>query len=194
MRKLWIVLMALAGLLLLPSGGNPQTEEGDTTGIPQMALALVREGDFAVRLAEALGLGVFQYAWVPYRFRHNGYLFTGFFCLNDFDRVVIGKHGRKFVTSRGFYHRAASRNRHDVRPSPLRGSFSRPALPERTLPPPAQPRSRGRGFDRDKSFDRPHGGGSGRGGFFRDSWRGGSGRSDLWKGSGRSGPACRAKC
>jgi hypothetical protein len=384
MSKLWIVVMALAGLLLLPSDGNTQTDQGATTGTPPVAQALVREGDFAVRLVEALGLGsqqdeegaeavlssaqiapgmgwvsdfpvtpevmgdlqrtvaaaadtrrlpmekdealknmraasaelgipvavdtdpadastanigpeqgyggnedsawvdryyedygapvityypppedyYDQYVWVPYPFWYSGYYFTGFYCLHDFNRVVVFRHARKFVTNHRIDRRTGRvflidpadsfRRRHPhawarsagsaaalrgsstgtigarsirrgsgpaetttvsparsgsaggwvqtqapsergrtVRPSPLRGSFSRPALPESS--PVVQPRDGGReNFRRDESFDRSHG--SGHSGFSQQPRGGGSGRGFIFRGSGRSAPACRVNC
>lgn len=64
MRKLCLIILLAAGLLLLPfiAYGSYGTEAADTgTGAadktpPPVAQTLVREGDFAVRLADKLGL------------------------------------------------------------------------------------------------------------------------------------------
>ena len=58
MRRITISFISVfvAGLLLVPSIAWPQAQEG-ASDAPQVAQALVREGDFAIKLVEALKLG-----------------------------------------------------------------------------------------------------------------------------------------
>ena len=55
MKKLFIVIVT-AGLLTLPLSVYAQTDQMPT-GVPPVAQTLIREGDFAVKLAEALKVG-----------------------------------------------------------------------------------------------------------------------------------------
>jgi hypothetical protein len=59
MRKLYIVALAIAGLLLMPLAGYAQSEQKTSTG-PPVAQPLVREGEFAVELVQALKIGTAQ--------------------------------------------------------------------------------------------------------------------------------------
>jgi len=57
-REIWLII---AGILMLSlPGGLAARTEGAQSGPPPIAQALVREGDFAVRLTAALGLGSYQ--------------------------------------------------------------------------------------------------------------------------------------
>src|SRR4030067_1646348 len=55
MRKLFIVIVTVA-LLTLPLGVYAQSDQMPS-GAPPVAQTLIREGDFAVKLAEALKIG-----------------------------------------------------------------------------------------------------------------------------------------
>jgi hypothetical protein len=48
----------------------------------------------------------YLYAWVPYPFWWGGFFFSGYFCLNDFHRVVFVGHHRFVVTNHFFDHRS----------------------------------------------------------------------------------------
>jgi len=54
--KIPFISVFVAGLLLVPSIAWPQAQEG-ASELPQVAQPLVREGDFAIKLVEALNLG-----------------------------------------------------------------------------------------------------------------------------------------
>lgn len=47
----------------------------------------------------------YLYAWVPYPFWWGGFYFPGFFCLNDFHRVVFVGHRRCVVSNHFFDHK-----------------------------------------------------------------------------------------
>jgi len=47
----------------------------------------------------------YMYAWVPYPFWWGGFFFSGFFCLNDFHRVVFVGHRRCVVSNHFFDHK-----------------------------------------------------------------------------------------
>ncbi len=58
--RMWLWIISMAGLLVFPlevgaAEDGPSSQE--TGGPPPVAQALVREGDFAIKLAETLGLG-----------------------------------------------------------------------------------------------------------------------------------------
>lgn len=41
----------------------------------------------------------YLYAWVPYPFWSDGYFFTGYFCLHDFDRIIVIHSARRVCTN-----------------------------------------------------------------------------------------------
>lgn len=47
----------------------------------------------------------YMYAWVPYPFWWSGFWFPGFFCLHDFDRVIIIGHRHHRFTNHHFHPR-----------------------------------------------------------------------------------------
>lgn len=59
MKTLFIVGLAIAGLLLMPLAGYSQSDQ-NTSAAPPVAQPLVREGDFAIDLAKALEIGTPQ--------------------------------------------------------------------------------------------------------------------------------------
>jgi hypothetical protein len=60
MRKIVIVALAVAALVLMPLAGYSQPDQETSAPSPPVAQPLVREGSFAMRLAEAFGLGAVQ--------------------------------------------------------------------------------------------------------------------------------------
>ena len=42
---------------------------------------------------------LYLYAWVPYPFWFSGYFFTGYFCLHDFDRIIVVNHAARLCTN-----------------------------------------------------------------------------------------------
>ncbi len=219
MKRMFVIALAIAGLLLLPAAGYPQaTQETVAAAPPPVAQPLVREGSFAISLAKALDIGTPQneasaesllasvgiaprngwiadypvtpvvlgdlqtavaaasdshrlamgreealkslkavadefglpvvaagpgsssspydsenptvvnnyyyaygppvvtyypppadydylYAWVPYPFWFGGFFFTGFFCLHDFDRIIVVDHAARICTNHVFDRR-----------------------------------------------------------------------------------------
>ena len=59
MKTLFIVGLAIVGLLLMPLAGYGQSDQ-NTSAAPPVAQPLVREGDFAIDLVKALGIGAPQ--------------------------------------------------------------------------------------------------------------------------------------
>jgi hypothetical protein len=57
MRKITMVALAVASLVLMPLAGYPQSDQETSAAGPPVAQPLVREGSFAMSLVEALGLG-----------------------------------------------------------------------------------------------------------------------------------------
>ena len=55
----------------------------------------------------------YLYSWVPYPFWYGGFFFSGFFCLNHFNKIVIVKDRHKVVTNRVFDNRSHSTVRID---------------------------------------------------------------------------------
>jgi hypothetical protein len=41
----------------------------------------------------------YLYAWVPYPFWFEGFFFTGYFCLHDFDRIIFINHANRICTN-----------------------------------------------------------------------------------------------
>jgi hypothetical protein len=218
MKRMLVIALAIAGLLLLPAASYPQTNQETVATAPPVAQPLVREGSFAMSLAKALNIGTPQneadaesllasvgitpkngwiadypvtpfvlgdlqravaaasdshrlvmgkeealktlqavadefglpivaagpgnssspynsenptivdnyyytygppvvtyyppppdydylYAWVPYPFWFGGFFFTGFFCLHDFDRIVVVDHVARVCTNHVFDRR-----------------------------------------------------------------------------------------
>jgi hypothetical protein len=218
MKRIFVIVLAIAGLILLPAAGYPQPDQGNLAAAPPVAPPLVREGTFAMSLVQALGIGQAQneadaenlltsvgiaprngwiadypvtpdvlgdlqtavaaacdshqlamekeealkslqtvadelglpivvsgpgssaipytsenptvvdnyyyaygppvvtyyapppyyqylYAWVPYPFWFGGLFFTGFYCLHDFDRVIVVHHVARFCTNHVFDQR-----------------------------------------------------------------------------------------
>jgi hypothetical protein len=218
MKRMFVIVLAIAGLILLPVAGYPQPNQGNVAAAPPVAQPLVREGTFAMSLVQALGIGRAQneadaenlltsvgivprngwiadypvtpdvlgdlqtavaaacdshqlamgkeealkslqtvadefglpivvsapgssvtpygsesptvvdnyyyaygppvvtyyapppyyqylYAWVPYPFWFGGFFFTGFYCLHDFDRVIMVNHVARFCTNHVFDRR-----------------------------------------------------------------------------------------
>jgi hypothetical protein len=220
MRKMVIIALTVAGLVLIPLAGYPQSDQETSTG-PPVGQPLVREGDFAMKLVNALDIGTAQnetdaesilassgiapkngwiadypitpdvlgdlqnsvaaaadsqrlpmekdkalqilqtvaadfglqvvaynsdsyvqnsvppaayngespdmlntyysdygppvityypppldyyylYAWVPYPFWFGGFFFTGYFCLHDFDRIIVVNHANRICTNHVF--------------------------------------------------------------------------------------------
>ncbi len=60
MRRFLKIVLLIAGLLLIPLSTSARSEDGTTIPPPPVGQPLVREGDFAVQLAEALYLGTPQ--------------------------------------------------------------------------------------------------------------------------------------
>jgi hypothetical protein len=50
----------------------------------------------------------YLYAWVPYPFWFGGFFFTGYFCLNDFDRVIVVNHVARVCTNHVFDRRTGA--------------------------------------------------------------------------------------
>lgn len=44
----------------------------------------------------------YLYAWVPYPFWFGGFFFTGYFCLHDFDRIIVVNHANRICTNHVF--------------------------------------------------------------------------------------------
>jgi hypothetical protein len=218
MKRMLVVILAIAGLLLLPAAGYPQANGETVATAPPVAQPLVREGSFAMELVKALNMGTAQneadaesllasagiapkngwiadypvtpvvlgdlqktvaaaadshrlamgkdealrslqavadefglpvvvagpgssttpyeqqnpevinnyyytygppvvtyyppppdydylYAWVPYPFWFGGFFFTGFFCLQDFDRIIVVDHVARICTNHVFDRR-----------------------------------------------------------------------------------------
>jgi hypothetical protein len=218
MKRIFVIVLAITGLILLPVAGYPQPNQGNVAAAPPVAQPLVREGTFAMSLVQALGIGQAQneadaenlltsvgiaprngwiadypvtpdvlgdlqtavaaacdshqlamekeegltrlqavadefglpivvsapgssvtpyssesptvvdnyyyaygppvvtyyapppyyqylYAWVPYPFWFGGFFFTGFYCLHDFDRVIVVHHVARFCTNHVFDRR-----------------------------------------------------------------------------------------
>ena len=59
MKTLFIVGLAIAGLLLMPLAGLSQSDQS-TSAVPPVAQPLVREGDFAIGLVKVLEIGIPQ--------------------------------------------------------------------------------------------------------------------------------------
>jgi hypothetical protein len=218
MKRMLVITLAIAALLLLPAAGHPQADPETAAAAPPVAQPLVREGSFAMSLAKALNIGTPQneadaesllasagiapkngwiadypvtpvvlgelqkavadasdshrlgmgkeealeslqsvadefgvpvvaagpgtssspynsenpavinnyyyiygppvvtyyppppdydylYAWVPYPFWFGGFFFTGFFCLHDFDRIIVVHHVSRICTNHVFNRR-----------------------------------------------------------------------------------------
>jgi hypothetical protein len=60
MRKIVIVALAVADLVLMPLAGYPQSDQETSAAAPPVAQPLVREGSFAVSLAKSLDMGAPQ--------------------------------------------------------------------------------------------------------------------------------------
>lgn len=60
MIRFFTTILVIAGLLLIPLSTSARSEDGTTIPPPPVGQPLVREGDFATRLAEALYLGTPQ--------------------------------------------------------------------------------------------------------------------------------------
>jgi hypothetical protein len=227
MRKIVIVALAVAALVLMPLAGYPQSDQETSAAVPPVAPPLVREGSFAMSLVEALNIGIAQneadaesllasvgiapkngwiadypvtpdvlgdlqeavaaasdsgslpmgrdealkslqavaddfglpvvapgsgtytqnnapptpyneenpaaindyyytygppvvtyypppldyeylYAWVPYPFWFGGFFFTGYFCLHDFDRIIVVNHANRTCTNHVFDRRTGT--------------------------------------------------------------------------------------
>jgi hypothetical protein len=50
----------------------------------------------------------YLYAWVPYPFWFGGFFFTGFFCLHDFDRIIVVDHVARICTNHVFDRRTGT--------------------------------------------------------------------------------------
>jgi hypothetical protein len=51
----------------------------------------------------------YLYAWVPYPFWFGGFFFTGYYCLHDFDRIIVVNHVARICTNHVFDHRTGMR-------------------------------------------------------------------------------------
>jgi hypothetical protein len=60
MKRMFVIALAVAGLLLLPAAGYPQANQETAAAAPPVAQPLVREGSFAMSLAKALDVGAPQ--------------------------------------------------------------------------------------------------------------------------------------
>jgi hypothetical protein len=221
MKRIMLIVLAIAGLLLFPAAGYPQASQDTTAAAPPVAPPLVREGAFALSLVNALNIGSaldeadaesllasvgiaprngwvadypvtpdvlgdlqaavaaacdshrlamgkeealkslqgvadefglpilvggpgssappyspesptavdnyyyaygppvvtyyapppyygYLYAWVPYPFWFGGFFFTGFYCLHDFDRVIMVNHVARVCTNHVFDRRTGT--------------------------------------------------------------------------------------
>jgi hypothetical protein len=221
MKRIIVIVLAIAGLILLPAAGFPQAYQETTAAAPPVAPPLVREGTFALSLARALNIGTalneadaesllasvgiaprngwmadypvtpdvlgdlqtalaaacashrlamgkeealknlqavadefglpivvggpgssappysaespavvdnyyyaygppvvtyyapppyygYLYVWVPYPFWFGGFFFTGFYCLHDFDRVIMVNHVARVCTNHVFNRRTGT--------------------------------------------------------------------------------------
>jgi hypothetical protein len=50
----------------------------------------------------------YLYVWVPYPFWFEGFFFTGYFCLHDFDKIIVVNHASRISTNHVFDRRTGT--------------------------------------------------------------------------------------